>query len=169
MTNPQKNKILIEEQLAEFTDHILNDDLHEQGEATHTPDPELRSIESTVRRLNAAFGNFEPDETVLQEMRDNILERWRHQESKISNMIWNKWIKRINSSSQKWVPRQSRKRFGIATSLVTLVILLILAIPFMNSTGSGLPGASGQSPSTYILIALGGLILLIVWLYNRRP
>jgi nitric oxide reductase large subunit len=169
MTNPQQNGKPLEEQLVEFTDRMLNNTLHEQDEATYAPDPELHALESTVQRLNAAFGGFEPDETVIQNMRNNIIEKWRNRESTISNRIWKKWIRRINLPKQKWVSQQSRKRSSIVASLATLVIILMLAIPFMNSTDSGLPGASGQAPSTYVLIALGGLILLILWHFRRRP
>lgn len=169
MTNPQKKGFSIEDQLADFTDRILSDDPRKQDEATFAPDPELRALEQTARRLKAAFTAGEPDRVVIQRMHNGIIEKWHHQGNFNAKMLWYRLTHRPGRSGQKWTSGQSRRRISIAISLATLLVILLLAIPFLNSSGTGQPGASGQNPSSFILIALGGLILLVMWLYRRRP
>jgi hypothetical protein len=169
MTNTQKNEPSLADQLADFTDRILSDETLGQEEATFAPEPGLRALEQTAQRLKAAFAENEPDPTVIQKMRNNIIEQWRQQENHASESIWHTLTSRFVTPRQKWTSLQSRKRFNIAVSLATLVVLLLVAIPFMKISGTGLPGASGQNPSAFVLIALVGLILLALWLFRRKP
>ena len=169
MTNPQRNEPSVEDQLAAFTDRILSDEQRKQEKATLVPDPELRALERTAQRLKAAFTAGEPDGAVIQRMRNEIIEKWRRRNRLDPKTFWAWLTHRLGRSGQKWTSQQSRMRVSIAASLAALVVILLVAIPFLNTSSTGQPGASGQNPSTYVLIALGGLILLAVWLYRRRP
>jgi len=169
MTNPQKNELSIADQLADFTDRILSDNPRKQDKATFAPNPELRALEQTARRLKAAFTAGEPDRVVIRRIYNGIIEKWHHQGNFNARMLWYRLTHRHGMSGQKWTSGQSRRRISIAVSLATLIVILLLAIPFLNTSDTGQPGASGQNPSTFFLIALGGLILLAMWLYRHRP
>jgi LPXTG-motif cell wall-anchored protein len=159
----------MEDQLAEYTDSILNDQDFKQDEATFAPDPELRALEETALRLKHSFGNDDPDEVAIQRMHNNIVREWRQEKAKASQPFWQKWIQMLKPSEQKWQSRQSRQRFSMALSLTVLVVLMLVSIPFLNTTGSNQPAAGGQNFSAVVLIALGGLILLGLWLFRRKP
>jgi hypothetical protein len=169
MTNLNEHEQSIVDQLADYTDGILNEDTLDQNQATFASDPDLRALEETAQRLKVAFDGNEPDMAVTEKMYNNIIEKWHQQESRPSESAWQKLTRMFVPPKQKWTSQQSRRSFSITASLATLVILLIVSISFMNSHGAVQPGASGQNPSTYALIALGGLILLAMWLFRRRP
>ena len=166
MTKPQNNKRTIEDQLADFTDRILAEERVEQDEATFAPDPELRALQQTSLQLKDAFGDDTLDELVIQRMQRNIIKQWRQEETRVT--VWQKLTGFFKGNDQKWQSQRSRQRLNMALSLATLVVLLLVAIPFMNNPGSGQPGASGQNPSVFVLVAFGGLILLALWLIRRK-
>ncbi len=169
MTKPRNSKPNLEDQLADYTDRILSRKAVKQDEATFAPDPDLRALEQTALRLKTAFGNDGPDEAAIQRMRSNVIEGWQRGESKVSDPFWQKWIKAFKPSDQKWQSQRSRQRFSMALSIATLIVLMLISIPFLSTTGSSQPGASGQTLNAVVLIALCGLILLAVWLFHRKP
>ena len=169
MTQPRKNNPDVEDQLVEFTDRILAKEAIKQDEATFAPDPDLRALEQTALRLKNAFGDEDPSEVAIQHMRDNIVRQWQQGENKTKELFWKKWVQALRPSEQKWQSQRSRQRFSMALSLATLVVLMLVGIPFLNSTGSNQPGASGQTLNAIVLIAFGGLILLALWFFRRKP
>ena len=168
MTKPQNNKSTIEDQLADFTDRILAEEKVEQDEATFAPNPDLRALQQTSLRLKDAFGDDALDEEVIQRMQRNIIKQWRQQEVEKRVSVWQKLTGFFKGNDQKWQSQRSRQRLSMALSLATLAVLLLVAIPFLNNPGSGQPGASGQNPSVFVLVAFGGLVLLTLWLLRRK-
>lgn len=168
MTKPQDNKNTIEDQLADFTDRILAEEKVEQDEATFAPDLDLRALQQTSLQLKDAFGDETLDEVVIQRMQRNIIKQWRQQEEETRVTAWQKLTDFFKGNNQKWQSQRSRQRLTMALSLATLAVLLLVTLPFMNNPGSGQPGASGQNPSVFILVAFGGLILLALWLLRRK-
>ena len=169
MTQPQKNKMTIEDWLADFTDRILAEENVKQDEATFAPDPDLRALEQTSLRLKDAFDDGSPNEEVIQRMHRNIIEQWHQQQEQTKQPIWQKLIGSFKAPEQKWRSQRSRQRFSMALSLATLAVLLLVAIPFLNDPGTIQPGTSGQNPNVFVLVAFGGLILLALWLFRRKP
>ena len=169
MTKPRNSKLTLEDQLADYTDRILAKEAVKQDEATFAPDPDLRALEQTALYLKQSFENDDPDETVIQRMHNNIIGQWQQEKSKVSEPVWQKWIETFKPSEQRWQSQKSRQRLYLAFSLVALIGLMLVSIPFMNITGSNQPGASGQNLNVIVLVSFGGLILLVVWLFRRRP
>lgn len=169
MNNPQKNDLSLSDQLADFTDRILSEGSRDQDTPSFAPDPELHALELTAQRLKVAFECGELDEAVLRRMRNAILERWRRKVGKTPGYIWAALFRKQPATKRKWVSQQQRTRFSIVTSLAVLLVLLMAIIPTMNIPDASLFGASGQNPGIYTLIALGGMILLALWLFRRRP
>ena len=169
MTKPRNSKLTIEDQLADYTDRILAREVVKQDEATFAPDPDLRALEQTALYLKQSLSNGDPDEATIQRMHNNIIGQWQQEKSTGSVPFWQKWIAAFKPSEQKWQSQQSRQRLNLAFSLAALIVFMLVSIPFMNTTGSNQPGASGQNLNTIVLIAFGGLILLAVWLCRRKP
>lgn len=168
MTQPQNHKKTIEDQLADFTDRILADKHVEQDEATFAPDPDLRALEQTSLRLKIAFGNELPEEAVIQRMQRNIIKQWNQEQEEASQSIWQKWFKYFKAPEQKWQSQRSRQRFNMAVSFAVIAVLLLVAIPLLNDPTPNQPGASGQNLNSIVLIVVGGLILLVMWLFRRK-
>ena len=169
MTKPHNSNTNLEDQFADYTDRILNDQSIEQDLATFAPESELHALEQTALRLKYSFGNNDPDEVAIQRMRKNIIGQWQQEKQQVGDPFWKKWIQALKPTDQKWQSRQSRQRFSVALSIAALVILVLVSLPLMNTTISDQPAASGQNPNSLALIVFGGLLLLALWLFRRKP
>ncbi len=169
MTNPEKNEKILADQLAAYTDLLLSGNTHDREITSPVPDPDLNTLQLTALRLQTAFDSGEPDRATIQRMHRNIIQEWHRLEQRKLSTIWQGLMASFRAPRQKWASQQSRQRFSLIATLTAVTILLVMAVPFLNTTGDELAGTSGQHPSLYILIAIGALILLAVWLMRRRP
>ncbi|MGD8406193.1 MAG: hypothetical protein PVJ21_21225 [Anaerolineales bacterium] len=161
--NP-KNKKSVDDQLADYTDDILNEKTGEVDENPNTLDPELRALEQTALRLKNAFRDDGPSEEVIQRMRKNITVQWQQQENSRRRPFWKKWL----PSGQKWQSQRSRQRLYLAISLMTLLVLLLVCIPFFGGIDFHQPATSGQHRNSIILAASVGLGFFAIWLFRRK-
>ena len=169
MNEPQDDERLIENQLADFTDNILIDlEPAREDKASFSQDPELRALEQTALHLRNAFHEGSPSEAVIQRMRRNIAIRTQQQESKESEPFWKKWTLMLNPSKRKWQSQYSRQRLGMAISLAILIALILISAPLLKGVSPDQPATSGQILDPGLLIASGGLLLLLVFLLFRR-
>jgi len=159
-----KNKKTIDDQLADYTDNILNEKTTEVDENPNTSDPELHALRQTALRMKNAFRDDGPNEEVIQRMHKNIIMQWQQQENRQRKPFWKKWV----PAGQKWQSQRSRQRFFLATSLITLFVLLLVCIPFFGDIDSNQPATSGQHLNNVILIASAGLVFLAIWLFRRK-
>jgi len=168
MNKPQNDNLTIDDQLADFTDQILEENV-EQDKSPFTPDPELRALEQTALHLKNAFYEDGPSEAVIQRMRQNILLQWKQQESKASEPSWKKFLSALKPPRQKWQSQRSRQRQSLAIYLATVAVLMLVSIPLLNKISSDQPAASGQNLNVSVVAAFGGLILLALWFFRRKP
>jgi hypothetical protein len=152
----QKNKKTFDEQLADYTDNILDDKTGEMEENPTALDPELQSLEKTALRLKNAFHDDDPSEEVIQRMRKNIAVKWQQQQSREKQPFWKKWL----PFGRKWQSQRSRQRFRMAVSLGILLAILFAGVYFLNGSGSDQPATSGQNLNASLVFIVGGLIIL---------
>jgi hypothetical protein len=167
MNKPQKNDRTVEDQLADFTDQILEGTADEDRNPL-TPDPELRALQQTALRLKNALPVEEPSEAVIHRMRQNIVMQWKQEKNKTSEPFWKSFLSARKLPGQKWQSQHSRRRQNLRISLAAVVLLLLVSIPLINKAGSVQPAASGQNLNAGLFIAFGGLILLALWFYRRK-
>jgi hypothetical protein len=168
MNKPQNDNRTIEDQLADFTDQILEENAN-QDKNPFVPDPELRALEQTALRLKNAFREDGPSEAVIERMRQNIVLQWKQQESKTSEPFWKRFLSACQPFGQKWQSQRNRQRWNLAVFLATAAFLMLVSIPLLNKVSSIQPAASGQNLNVTIFIAFGGLILLALWFFRRKP
>ena len=168
MTLPSNNNSELQDQLANFVDRILAGNPANLDQATFAPEEDLRALEQTAIRVKTAFGDNDPDEAVINRIQKNILGQMQISEIHVNESIWRKFIEYFKPSEKKWRSQHSRQRLNIIISLATVVVLMLVAIPFLNPSNGDQPGASGQFLNNYIPIAIGGLILLVLWLTRRK-
>jgi len=160
-----KAKLNLDDQLAEFTDRVLDGDTSAQDEATLAPDPELRALEETVLRLRDVIPNDDPGEEVVSRMWGEI-EKQSNVEGQKSFL---QALKEIFAPRNNWRSRHARQRWTLAVSIVGITIMLLVIVPFMDAINSGLPGTGGGSNSyTLVFAILGILVLIALWLFRRR-
>jgi hypothetical protein len=168
MNEHQDNKLEFEDQLANFTDLILNEKTDKKDENPFASDPELCALEETVLRLKNALSEEGPSEAVIHRMQKNINREWRQQPFAAGKPFWKKWFAIFQPSRQKWQSQRSQQRLSMVTSLVILAALLLVSIPILNGTNFDQPAASGQNLNLGVLAILGGLILLAILFFRRK-
>ena len=164
MNKHQNNKPTIDDELANFTDHILSENTTNLDEISFTSDPELLAIEKTALRLKNAFQDDGPSDIAIRRMRKNIVTQWKQKETIESEPIWKRWI----PSNRKWQSQRSRQRFSMAISFAILFALMLISIPFINGTSTDQPATSVQSFNISLLVIFISLILLAIWISRRK-
>ena len=165
MNKSQNNNITIDNQLANFTDDILNKQTVNIDEPPFDSDSELRALEQTALRLKNAFQEDEPSETVIQRMRENVIAQWQREKIKESQSFW----KNLMPSRQEWRSQYSRRRWSIAISFALLITLMLISILLSNEINLVQPAANGQNLGTgFLVVLVGGLVLLTVWFFRRK-
>lgn len=167
MNKPKKHDSTLEDQLADFTDQILEKNA-EQDKDPSTPDPELHALQQTVLRLKNALPDDGPGEAVIRRMRQNIVMQWKQQASKTSEPFWKRFFSPRIPADQKWQPLHIRRLKSLAIYLAAAVALLFVSILLMNKTRFVQPAASGQYLNISIFILFGGLIVLALWFFRRK-
>jgi len=160
MNEHQNNKRTIDDELADFTDHILS----ENDENPVTPNPELHTLKNTALRLKNAFPDDGPNQVAIQRMHKNIVTQLKQNEIIESEPIWKRWM----PSSRKWRSQRSRQRFSMAISLSLLVALMLVSIPFLNGNSADQPATGVQNLNVSLVVIFSGLILLAIWIGRRK-
>ena len=167
MNKPKKDNLLVEEQLAAFTDQIL-EGISEEDKISFPLDPELRALQQTALYLKNAIPKDEPSEAAILRMRQNIVMQWKQREEKKNKPFWKQLFFARKSSEQKWQSQYNRQRQSQLISLAAIVFLLFVSIFLLGKVASFQPAASGQNLNTSLFIAIGGLILLALWFFRRK-
>ena len=168
MNKSKKDNDSVDEQLAAFTDQILEGN-SEEDKISFPPDPEIRALQQTALHLKNAIPKDEPSEAAIYRMRQNIVMKWKQQNTKINEPFWKRFFFARKSSEQKWQSQYSRQRQSQLISLAAIVFLLFVSIFLLGKVASFQPAVSGQNLNTSLFIAIGGLILLALWFYRRKP
>lgn len=168
MNESKNDKRILNDQFADFTDQILDENFI-QDNAPFAPDPELRALEQTALRLKNAFHEQGPSEEIIHRMRQNILMQWKQHENKVSTPSWKKRLFVSKPSGQKWQSQRSHNRQSLFVSLAALVVLALVSLPLMNKVSSDQPAASGQSLIFSGAVAFVSLVVLAVLFLRRKP
>lgn len=164
MKKTQNNENSFDEQLANFTDSILEKNAAKEDEQPLSSDQELRALEQTALRLKNAYHEEGPSEEVIRRMHKNITRQWQQQKSQRRESFWKNWI----PTRQKWQSQRSRQQLLVAMSLVTFVVLMLVCIPYFNGIGPDQPAASGQNGGAGFMVAVLGVILFAIWFFRRK-
>jgi hypothetical protein len=166
MNKSNNDHRIIEDQLADFTDRMLERTAVEDKEKL-AQDPELRALEQTAQRLKSAFSEDGPSEEVIQKMRQNIILEWKQRESQASNSFWRKFSFVQKPREQKWQSQRDRQHWSMIRSLASLAVVMLISILLLNKTDFDQPAASGQSLNSGVLAATG-VLLLFLWIIRRK-
>jgi hypothetical protein len=166
MNKPQNDKHTLDDQLADFTDWILEET--NEDKAALSQEPELRALEHTVLNLKNAFQDDNPSEAVIQKMHQNILMEWKERERKASQSFWRKLLPGNKPDEKKWQSQRDHQHWTALKSLSVAAVVLLVSILLLNKTDFEQPAASGQNLNSGILAAATVLALLVLWIFRRK-
>jgi hypothetical protein len=149
-----------DEWLADFTDQLLNGDA--KTLPTDSPDPEMRALTGTLLRLKRAFPKQELDPASVKRMQAQVLKKWREEERKRP-----RWLEIFQLA---WLTPSRRQQFGMAFAMIAIAGILIVVAPLLFSIDFPIPASAGSEMSgAFVWIALGVLVVSVVWLLRRKP
>ena len=163
MNEKQNNKLDIEDQLANFTDLIL-EKTAKKDENPFAPDPELRALEETVLRLKKTFQEDRPNEAILTRMHKNIVTQWQQEKNRKSEHSWEKWI----PSRQKWIPQRSRQQLSMLSFAAMVLVVFFISIFFFNGVYTDQPAATGQNLTAGFLVTIIAVIVFAISFFRRN-
>jgi hypothetical protein len=158
-TKPSKSATEIDEELARFTDQVLSGRQQTEPSDDANTNKELRSLESTVSRLQAVAKD--PSQASMQRIEKRLVGEW-HQRRDLAekkSTAWQKFIK--NQPQQRWV-------LGSALIAFFLIVFFIFPIeqlftPALQATA----GQAGQYPLALFIIAIL-LVIGLLWFGRNK-
>ncbi len=146
---PEKNQ---DDALADFVDGVLDGKIS----IASSSDPEMRSLEETILRLNQAYPRVALDEKTIKHMWADFKTR-RQWDSGLFHPVF-------------WWSRQTRERFGLALGVVAIVLAALLFMPTLFGGIGNTQGSAGLYPQSIglLIFLIGGVLLLAVWLGRRK-
>ncbi len=149
----------LDEWLASFADQALEDRVDDLS-STVGSDPAMRALAETILRLKHAFPKEELSQASIKQMRANLLVRWRAEQKRGAS-----WLRFLRLD---WPSRRSQ--LATTAALAVVVVILIVAIPILFSSGLITASAGSETPiSLSMWILLGVLVVVFLWLLNRKP
>jgi hypothetical protein len=151
MTSPSKATKTMEDQLADFTDRVLEG---KTSVIASVADVELRDLEETVLLINRTAPQGTVDEKILRRMQADHILRTR----------------RTSASGQPiWKSQRSRQQAILVVAAIAVLGGILLALPFLTSGNGSMAGTAGLQPQNALpFIILAGVIFLIIWLARRK-
>lgn len=159
------NNTFIDEQLAEFTDHVIAD---QAGEIT-APDDEdmLHELQTVVLDIHRSIPQVTIDQELADRIHRNLIQAWQKETHHKETLIT--LITDIFSLRQTgWQSTtQRRRRVAIQIALAVVIILAFL-IPLMQTqeplTGTAI-GDTGLTVAIIIVLIIGSIS---AWFWWRR-
>ena len=158
-----------DDELAEFTDQVLSEDMPESLDAV-TQDQELLELQRIVVHMRQAFGADQPDEAMAERIRTNLVREWnRLGPGPGVRMDTVSPLDRLSRGlSIRRLTRGQAYAFSLLVMMVVVGVLVVLLSPD-TSTGPTLPGAAqGESGLLPVVLVLGIALAGVLWWLIRR-
>jgi hypothetical protein len=116
------------------------------------PDPELVQLKETILRLKQTLPNKPIDSATSKQMLVRLKARIKREEETAKIPFW-----------KKLFDFQSNPQVGMLLTIATVLILAIITIPSLQTSGGGTVtgAANGSTP----ILIIGGLILIVLGIY----
>jgi uncharacterized integral membrane protein len=152
--------LLLDEQVAQFTDRVLSGNDEMEGEAMAT-DIELARLQKTILRLRVAAQVARPAPATTARLRQYLLAEWAKQRAADEK-------KAKTQNRRAWWPFQKN---SLALGTVALIILVFALITLPNTVPVNLSGTATGSASAVIGVIIFGVVVIgviFVWLTRRK-
>lgn len=124
------------------------------GKTASSSDPQLVQLEETILRLKHGLPNKTIDSATSKQMLVRLKARMKREEETASIPFW-----------KKLFDFQSNPQVGMLIAISAVLILAIVTIPSLQTSGGGtVTGTANNSNPTLII---GGIILVILGIYLR--
>jgi hypothetical protein len=151
-----KNKTLLDERLADFTDRLLAGENLDQPAAVDS-DGELEALQTTVRRARSALHVEGPDAELRNRIRARLAAEWQRSGPS------------ARGDAGGWRSARGRSRVFVLRFAGLAALLAILAGVLAPRIGVVLPGAAKDTQG--VLVGIGALLvilsLIVLWLSRK--
>lgn len=159
-------KTNLDDQLANFTDRLLDSESPQALDELHTENNNLRQLAETVVMLKQTLQACQPDQATANKIHSVLMAEWHQTRldthvDKNSESIWQRLSNFFRHSF--------RGQPAFSLSVITLVMVALLTVWFLFPTGESLPGAATHANKIPVIILAGLVIVLVaVWTWRKR-
>lgn len=153
MSQPNQSlKSNLDDRLADFTDEALAGRMQQSASRA---DGRLLPLEETVLRLKNAHPPAALDEARVKQMLVRLKSRIRRETQETERPFWKDWL--------------TRPQARMAAAVLSVLLLLALAFPFLTTSGSSTT-ATALTPAQgmYAAAGLAVVIVVILWIKRRK-
>lgn len=141
--------------LADFTDRLLGG---ETAPIASVSDEELLRLEQTVLRLTHAFPPDPQKEARAKQMLVRFKSRARREEAQsVKPSVW-----------RRLFDFQSNPQTGLLLAVVVVLVLAIVALPFLQPPGSSVTGSALSGGNFYIVAGLLLVLFAVYWAVRNK-
>lgn len=149
----------LDDRLTDFADRVLAGKVQQLDQNV---EDELQDLEQMVLRMQQAFPPLSLEEADIKRMQLNLNARVRREQQEAKQPFWKIWF-------GGWQSQRTRQQTRLAFAGVMTLIVLILAIPYLNSVNQNTTGTSGlSSPIIIGMIVSAFVVGLILWAIRRK-
>ncbi|MBN2145779.1 MAG: hypothetical protein JW726_00265 [Anaerolineales bacterium] len=162
----------LDEQLASFTDQLLNGTT--QGEGWEPEDARLRlylqKLQQTVVQVHSMIGTMEPDRELNSRIKKQLVSAWYEVKSPPqARSVWQRLRGIFLPEGQGWKSSRGARQAQVLRLAVAAVAILLLLAIFVPGIGSALEGtALGRGG----ILPIGLLVILVIgvglWLWRGK-
>lgn len=152
--NQKNESIDTDARLADFADRLLDG---ETAPIASASDEDLLRLQQTVLRLTHAFPPEPQGEAIAKQMLVRFKTRVKREEAQaVKPSIW-----------KRLFDFQSNPQNGLLFAAVMVLVVAVVALPFLQSPGSAVTGSALTGVNFYIAAGLV-LALLVVYWFSRK-
>lgn len=141
--------------LADFTDRLLGG---ETAPIASTSDEELLHLEQTVLHLTHTFPPDPQPDARAKQMLVRFKSRVRREEAQaVKPSVW-----------KRLFDFQSNPQNGLLLTVVAVLILAVVALPFLQTPGSSVAATALTGGNFYIVAGLILVLLVVYWVSRNK-
>lgn len=146
----------LDNRLADFVDHLMNEDIKEGFE---TDDHDLAQLQKMAVLVKKTFDFTKPSKQLSSKTRSQLIGIWKNSASSTKKKALWQQIKDLVISNK------NSRHYGLVMNLTAvLALLLVVYIVFSAPINLTLTGAAGGQASPTLIIIAMGVVLLAVFL-----
>ena len=165
--NPDTHRL--DDQIAAFTDHLMNQGAPDATESMQDDDKEMSGYYQLLIRLSEMTPHQQPDQEMVARVRSRLESEWKIANKDIAAGTTQK-TSTISRTSSRYKSSRRRQSSTIRLALVAMAIVVLLAFFVTPTVNHAFPGAAGGQMDIFVFLGLIGLFLVFAswWYFHRK-
>lgn len=143
-----------DDQLADFADKMLEGKIMKTAS---TADDEMAALEETLLHLKRSLPSAQLSDAEKKQMLVRFKARLRREEAAEKPSFW-----------KRLFDLQANPQLGMALAAVAVLVLVVIGVPMLGSTGTETSGTANNTDTALIAIGMIGILLMVYWFSRKK-